>query len=68
VTQPGGQRAASPLDACPGAVVSTDSAGCVTRWNPAATELLGPVAAAALGLPLTSVMELTPRDETGAFS
>ncbi len=67
MTQPGGQRAASPLDACPEAVITTDSAGCITRWNPAATELLGPLASAVLGLPLTSVVELTPRDETGRF-
>jgi diguanylate cyclase (GGDEF)-like protein len=60
-------RPASPLDWCPEAVISTDSTGHVVGWNAASAELLGGTAADLIGLPLASVVTLTPRDPSGAF-
>lgn len=61
------RRPASPLDSCPEAVISTDSAGHVVGWNAASAQLLGATAAELIGLPLASVVTLTPRDPSGAF-
>ena len=57
----------SALDDCPDAVVSTDAAGVVLRWNAAAARMTGRSADAALGRPLAEVLTLTPRDESGLF-
>lgn len=67
VAEPSAPPAASPLDSCPDAVVSTDAAGCVVRWNAASAELLGLAAAATLGQPLASVLSLSPRDPDDVF-
>lgn len=53
------------LDQFPDAVITTDGAGAVVRWNAAATALLDVSADRALGRPLAELVQLTPRDDTG---
>jgi PAS domain S-box-containing protein len=62
MTEPAEPPGASPLDSCPEAVISINSAGRIVRWNAAAAQLLGAAASERLGLPLASVVTLTPRE------
>jgi diguanylate cyclase (GGDEF)-like protein len=67
VTGSSSRPAASPLDSCPEAVISTDAEGGIVRWNGASTTLLGVPATDVAGLPLASVLTLSPRDASGVF-
>lgn len=55
------------LEAFPEALVSSDTDGCITRWNAPCEELLGLTAEQALGRPRDEVLRLVERDTTGQF-
>ncbi|MCL3861847.1 diguanylate cyclase domain-containing protein [Actinotalea sp. K2] len=55
------------FDACPLAIVGSDTDGCVSYWNASAETLFGMPAGRAVGARLADLFVLTNRDPTGRF-